>query len=729
MKLYITVSFLFFNAYLVFAQPFLNLKDIITHADYKTKLLSDYNMMADGVYYLTTGLKIENNIDSVYITKHNLIDSTERHQNILFAKKLYINGKPIFPAGFTFNNDESKLLINQKPTTIYRHSSYTTYFVYDLKSTILTPLSDKQEQMFPTFSPKGDAIAFIYKNNIYIKNLISNKEAQITKDGELNKIKNGWADWVYEEEFSEPVYFAWNADGTKLAFVRFDESKVKEFNMEIFNGNSYPDKESFKYPKAGEANSTVSLLIYDITTAKTKSVALGKNPDIYIPRIKWTNDAATLSYEKLNRLQNNLELHFVNIKTWVDQIILTETSTTYVDITDNLTFVDNTGFIWSSESSGYNHLYFYNLNGTLINQITNGNWDVVDLKAFDPSSKKLYFTSTEYGQMNRTLFSININGNEKAQLTSANGTANPKFLKGFKYFLNSYSDINTPPVYTLHSINGDIVKVLESHQTLNDKKNEHVTTNKTYFSFKNSDSILLHGWMKLPNNFDPRKKYPVYMYAYNGPGSNASANQWNNFDYWWHSLLNQEGYIVTCVDGRGTMGRGKDFKHSTFMQLGHYETKDQIEAAQYLSNLEYIDRDRIGFQGWSFGGYLASLLISKGADYFKAAIAVAPVTNWKYYDNIYTERFLQTPQSNKLGYENNSPINFAKNIKGNFLLIHGSADDNVHYQNSMELANELVKHNIAFDFMVYPNKNHGIYGGQTRLHLYTKMLEFIKAKL
>jgi len=391
--------------------------------------------------------------------------------------------------------------------------------------------------------------------------------------------------------------------------------------------------------------------------------------------------------------------------------------------------VGNTGFIVSSERDEYNHLYYYDLNGKLINQITKGNWDVAEFKGFNEAKKTLYYTSTENGAINRDVYSIKLDGKDKKRMSSKSGQSNFEFTNGFKYYVSSFSDANTPPVYELYSIDGKLIKVLENNADLVTKMKNYKLSQKKFFTFKHPEGFELNGWMMKPVDFDSTKKYPVYMYAYGGPGSNVVNNSWGGFDYFWHNLLNQEGYIVVCVDNRGTMGRGRKFKHSTYLQLGKLETIDQIEVAKYMGSLPYVDKSRIGFQGWSYGGYMASLMISKGADVIKAAIAVAPVTNWKYYDNIYTERFLRQPKDNKSGYEDNSPVNFVKNIKGNFLLIHGSADDNVHVQNSMELAAALVKNNIPFDFMIYPNKNHGISGGLTRLHIYTKMLKFVKDNL
>jgi dipeptidyl-peptidase-4 len=491
----------------------------------------------------------------------------------------------------------------------------------------------------------------------------------------------------------------------------------------------YPTQYTFKYPKAGEENSIVSVHIFDEESKRTVTADIGTEKDIYIPRIQFTNNPLVLSITRLNRLQNKLELLFTDVVGGKGVVAYTDESKTYVDVTDDLRFIGDKGFIISSERDEYNHLYYYDISGKLINQITKGQFDVTEFSGYDEETKTLYYVSTENGATNRDVYSIKLNGKDKKRLSTKSGFTSFEFTPGYKYYISTYSDANTPPVYELNSINGKTVKVLEDNAALKSKMKNYNLSTKQFFKFKTSEGVELNGWMLKPQNFDSTKKYPVYMYAYGGPGANEVNNNWDGTDYFWHNFLNQEGYMVVCVDNRGTQGRGRQFKHSTYLQLGKLETIDQIETAKYLGSLPFVDKTRIGFQGWSFGGYMASLLISKGGDVFKTAVAVAPVTNWKYYDNIYTERFLRKPIDNKSGYEDNSPTNFVKDIKGKFLLIHGSADDNVHLQNSMELANAMVSKNIPFDFMIYPNKSHGISGGLTRLHIYSKIFKFVKENL
>lgn len=698
-------------------------EDIWKNYSFFPGMFGGFNSMKDGISYS----QMEENGD---INKYEF-KSGKLLSNVVKATELVPEGSKtaITPGDYYFSDDESKIVFPMDQEAIYRRSATATNYVFDLKTRKLKNLSEKGKQMFATIAPVGNKVAFVRDNNLFVKDLDNNAETQLTNDGEYNKIKNGWADWVYEEEFSKAEAFTWNATGTKVAYIKFDESKVKEYEMAMYDG-LYPSQYKFKYPKTGEGNSIVSVHIYDLASAKTTTVDIGKETDIYIPRIIWTTDANTLSVQRMNRLQNKVELLFANANDGSTKVVLTEEAKTYIDIADNLRFLKaNKGFIWSSEMDGYNHLYYYDINGKLINQITKGNWDVIDFKGFDETTKMLYYVSTEVSATDRDLYSVSLDGKKKTKLSTKKGTTDADFSSSFKFYVSTWSDANTPYVSELHSADGKLIKVLEDNKAFNEKLKEWDFTKKEFFTFKTSENVELNGWMMKPTSFDPTKKYPVYMFAYGGPGSNECNNQWEIYDYSWHQLLCQQGYIVVCVDGRGTLGRGRDFKHSTYMQLGKLETIDQIEVAKYLGAQTYVDKTRIGFQGWSFGGYLASLLITKGADYFKSTIAVAPVTNWRYYDNIYTERFLRTPQENPKGYDENSPINFTKDIKGKYLLIHGSADDNVHLQNSMEMTKELVKNNIPFEQFIYPNKNHGIYGGNTRLHLYTKMLKFVKENL
>ncbi len=720
------IAFLFFAFVLVTAsaqKKQISVEDVWRDYTFYPAQFPGFNSMNDGVHYTQT----EDNGD---LAKYEL-STGKLVATLVKASELTPEGQttPIKIQDYSFSDDETKLVIKNDYAGIYRRSGTATNYVFDLKTRKLKTLSDKGKQMFATVAPVGNKVAFVRDNNIFIKDLDAGTEIQITADGENNKIKNGWADWVYEEEFSKAEAFFWNSNGTKIAFIRYDESKVKEFEMTMYK-SLYPETYKFKYPKAGDDNSVLSVHIYDLASKKTTPVDIGKETNIYIPRIIWTGDANILSVQRMNRLQNKLELLFADANTGSTKIILTQEAKTYIDITDDLTFLkNNKGFVWTGEQDGYNHLYHYDFTGKMVNQITKGKWDIMEFKGLDEATSTLYYTSTEVSPADRDLYAVSLDGKKKTKLSPQKGTTGAEFSKSFKYYVSSYSNANTPAVYELHSANGKLIKVLEDNKKLRDKLTGYDVAKKEFFTFKTSEGVELNGWMMKPVNFDASKKYPVFMFAYGGPGANEVNNQYEVFDMPWHNVICSAGYIVACVDNRGTMGRGREFKHSTYLQLGKLECMDQIEAAKYLGAQSYIDKSRIGFMGWSFGGYLSSLLITKGADYFKANIAVAPVTNWRYYDNIYTERFMRTPQENAAGYDDNSPVNFVKSIKGKFLLIHGTADDNVHFQNSMEMNKALIASNIPFEFMAYPNKNHGIGGGNTRLHLFSKMLEFIKRNL
>ncbi len=627
---------------------------------------------------------------------------------------------------YAFSEDEKKILIATETEKVYRHSTRENYYVWDINTRKLAKVAGGEKQMYGTFSPDGSKVAFVRGNNLFIKDLRSNTETSVTNDGKHNAIINGATDWVYEEEFSFDRAYFWSPDGRYMAYYKFDESRVKEFAMAEYNDSLYPTIYKFKYPKAGEANSVVSILIYDLQTGLTRPVDLGKETDQYIPRIKWTSDPAVLSVQRMNRLQNKLELMLCKAENGTSKVILTEDSKTFIEISDNLTFSkDNNYFIWSSDLDGFNHLYQYDMSGQLISQITKGNWDVLDYKGLDEARKTVYYTSDEPSVTETILCSIHLDGSAKKVLSTGKGTNTVEFSDGFNYYINTFTDLETPPYISLHSSDGKLIRVLEDNADLKKKLSEYNLSKKEFFSFKTSEGVELNGWMMKPVNFDPGKKYPVLMTFYGGPHNNEVSNEWGGGSYLWHSLLTQKGYIVACVDNRGTEGRGRDFKKCTYKQLGKLETLDQIEVAKYLGNQSYVDKTRIGVQGWSFGGYLSSLCMTKGADYFKAGIAVAPVTNWRFYDTIYTERYLSTPQENPAGYDENSPINFVDMLKGKYLLIHGSADDNVHLQNTMEMSRALIKANKQFEQFIYPDKNHGISGGTTRLNLFTRMTDFI----
>ena len=629
-------------------------------------------------------------------------------------------------SAYTFSKDEKKILLATEVDRIYRRSREGIYYSFDRASGETVKVSDNKIQE-PTYSPDGSKIAYAYQNNLYVFDLADNSTLQLTEDGKYNAIINGITDWVYEEEFSFVKAFAWNADGTKIAFLRFDESDVPEFSMDVFGSSLYPQQQRFKYPKAGEDNAKVSLHMYDLESGSLTNIDLGEA--YYIPRIKWMNNPRHLSVQTLNRHQNHLKLLAVDAQSADVSILLEEKDAAYVDVTNNLTFLEDDSFIWTSEQDGYNHLYHYNRRGTLANQITSGPWEVTRYYGYDKKTKRIFYQSAENGSINRGVYSIRNNGKGKRELATDLGTNSADFSADFGYFIHSYSSAEVPPVYTLRDgTTGKKVEDIKDNKGLLAKLGGYLISPKEFGTLEINGNEL-NMYMIKPADFDPDRQYPLLMYQYSGPGSQQVANRWMGSNDYWHQMLAAEGYVIACVDGRGTGLKGREFKKSTYLNLVKYETEDQIAAAEKLSKLPYIDPDRTGIWGWSFGGHMSTNCLLKGNDTFEMAIAVAPVTSWRFYDTIYTERFLRTPQENPSGYDDNSPFNYPELLKGKYLLVHGSADDNVHVQNSMRMAEALIQANKPFEWAIYPDKNHGIFGGNTRLHLYNKMTNFIKEHL
>lgn len=628
-------------------------------------------------------------------------------------------------ASYEFTADEKKLLLATELERIYRHSKLGIFYVYDIASKKLIKISDSKIQE-PSISPNGNEIAYAADNNIYIFDIATNTTSQITSDGKKNKIINGITDWVYEEEFAFVRAFEWNADGSKLAFLRFDETNVPEFSMDVFGTNLYPKPYVFKYPKAGEENATVSLHLFDVKSESTTKIDLGDA--YYIPRIEWMNNPNILSVQTINRHQNHLKLHAVNTKDNTVEVLMEEKDKAYINITNNLTFLADDSFIWTSEKDGWNHIYLHGKDGKLVNQITKGAWEVTNYYGYDQNEDKVYYQSTENGSINRGIYSVESNGKKKKELAVAAGTNSASFSSDFTYFINTYSSASIPNLFTLHkALTGKKVKDIKDNAALLSKLQGRLRLKE--FSTIAINGNDLNMYMIKPKDFDPSKKYPLLMYQYSGPGSQNVSNRWNSANDYWHQMLVSEGYIVACVDGRGTGFKGSDFKKVTYMNLVKYETEDQIAAAKKLSELPYIDETRTGIWGWSYGGHMATNCILKGNDVFETAIAVAPVTSWRFYDTIYTERFMRTPEENPNGYDDNSPFNYPELLKGKFLIIHGSGDDNVHVQNSMRMIEALIQANKQFDWAIYPDKNHGIYGGNTRIQLFNKMTNFLKENL
>ncbi|KFF27301.1 S9 family peptidase [Chryseobacterium vrystaatense] len=627
---------------------------------------------------------------------------------------------------YEFSDDESKILLLKESQPIYRHSFLGKFDVKDLKSGKTISLNDGQALQEPRFSPDATKVAFIVENNLFYQDLNSGEITQITNDGRKNSIINGLADWVYEEEFGHARQYEWTKNSDAVVFVKSDESQVPEIYIPIYGKNLYPAEMRYKYPKAGEKNSIVSAQLYRLDTKKTMPLNLSSFKNYYIPNVIQTAKPDEIVLVTSERIQNASDILKVNTKTGAIQKLFTETDEKWID-TDSptLEFLEDDSFLWASERDGNRHLYWYDKDGKLKKQITKGNWEVTDYYGFNPKSKEIYVQTTEKGSINKVISKVNIENGKSQLISNAEGNNSANFSKNYSYFIETSSTASKPYTFVLKDGNGKTVKELQNNNDQLQKLKADNFSEKEFITIPNGAGDQMNAWIIKPKNFDPNKKYPLFMFQYSGPGSQQVANSWDTGNTLWFNHLVQKGYIVACVDGRGTGYKGTKFKKATYMNLGKYEIEDQITAAKWFGTQSYIDKSRIGMFGWSFGGYMTSLAMTKGADVFKAGIAVAPVTNWRYYDSVYTERFMRTPQENPDGYDKNSPTEYAKLLKGKFLLIHGTADDNVHFQNSMEFSEALIQNKKQFDFMAYPDKNHGIYGGQTRPQLYQKMTDFI----
>ncbi len=626
---------------------------------------------------------------------------------------------------YSFNNDETKIILGTDFEKIYRHSFKGTFYAYDIASKKLSLIGKGIQE--PIFSPDNKKIAYAKNNNLFIKDFSKNKITQVTKDGKKNNIINGITDWVYEEEFAFVRAFEWSNNSNYLAFLRFDEGNVPTFSMDIIGEGLYPNQQVFKYPKAGKKNANVTLHMYTVASKSTKKISLGDYE--YIPRIKWSNNDAILVATTLNRHQNNLKLLKVNALRNNASLLFNETDKAYIDITNNLTFLVDNSFIWTSEKDGFNHIYHYDFNGKLINQITKGDWEVTKYYGFNESKKTIYYQSVENGSTNRGVYSIGLDGKNKKLLSNKDGQNLAAFSTNLNYFINTYSSSEIPPIYSLYTAEGEMLKVIKDNAQLKEELAGYKMSPKE-FSTISINGNDLNMWMVKPADFDENKKYPMLMFQYSGPGSQQVGNKWNIDKDYWHNMLAQKGMIIVCIDGRGTGFKGAKFKKSTYLNLVKYETEDQISAAKKIAKRSYIDEDNIGIWGWSYGGHMSTNSILKGSDIFTTAIAVAPVTSWRFYDTVYTERFLRTPQENQAGYDENSPVNYADKLKGNYLLVHGTGDDNVHVQNSYRMINALIEANKQFDMFIVPDRAHAIKKGKNvRLNLYTKMTNFVEEHL
>jgi len=700
----------------------ISLKDVWQKYTFKMKGVPGFNAMKDGIHY--TQLDQEGN--KQYIRVYDL--KTGNKEKLVFDNQTNtLNGKTVSIEDYSFSSDENRLLLFSAGQHIYRRSVLYKTYVFDTK-TGKVALVDTGKILHATFSQDGNKVAFVKDNNLYYKDLTNNKITIITKDGVKNKIINGNCDWVYEEEFEFTRAFDWSSDGSHIAFYRFDETNVPEYTIPMYD-NLYPTLYTYKYPKAGEANSIVQIKIYDLKTKKTINAGVGEERDQYIPRIKWTKNANELCIYRLNRLQNNLQLLLANVNGGKSKLIYSEDNKYFININDNLQFMpDKHSFVFLSEQDGYNHLYRWDWETNNLIKLTDGNYDVESLLGTNEAKHLVYYTSAENSPVERKLYAVNLNGENKKCLTIENGTHTITPCNGFNYFLDRYSSLNKVPVYYLRDADGNIVRTLEDNKDLEAKMKEYNLGNVQMIKV-NGVNDQLNAWMITPPNFDKDKKYPVLMFQYSGPGSQQVADRFPISDYFWYQMLAERDYIIVCADGTGTGFRGEEFRKKTYLQLGKYESDDQIAVARSLGTLPFIDKDRIGIWGWSFGGFMSSTCILKGNNVFKMAIAVAPVTNWRYYDNIYTERYMRRPQENAKGYDENAPEKMSDSLKGKFLLIHGTADDNVHFQNAIMLTDALIRSNKQFESEYYPNKNHGISGGITRYQLYKRMTDFIYENL
>ena len=626
-------------------------------------------------------------------------------------------------SGYIFSNDEQKILLETLTDNIYRRSKQAIYLIYDIKTNSLEKLFDQKVQE-PLFSPDGSKVAYVYRRNLFIKNLELNIVKQITYDGDYQTI-NGITDWVYEEEFGFVRAFDWSQDSNQIVYMRFDESNVPIFSMDVYGNQTYPFPYMFRYPKAGEENSKIELIIYNTSSQTKETIDFENETPYYIPRIQFIGGRHSLIIQTLNRHQNKLKLWRWNTKKKNLQLLLTEIDEAYVSINDDLKFIEDDRFLWTSEKDGYKHIYHFDKDGKLINQVTQGDWEVTTIYNYNPKSKEIYFQSVEGSSIERGIYAIDISGRGKRKLQPTHGFNDATFSTNNSYYIHSYSDELTPPIYTLYETRKNRpIRQLMNNKSLIEKLESYNFSEKEFSTIQINGSEL-NMWMIKPADFDANKKYPLLMFQYSGPGSQQVSNRWGDSRTLWHKDLANQGFIIACVDGTGTGFKGSKFKKSTYLNLVKYESLDQIAAAKTLGELPYVDHNRIGIWGWSFGGHMATHCLLTGNDIFSFAIAVAPVTNWRFYDTIYTERFMRTPQENPEGYDLNSPINYADQLKGDFLIIHGSGDDNVHVQNTMRMVEALIQADKQFEWMIYPDKNHGISGGNTRKHLYTKMTNFI----
>ena len=733
MRRIILILFLISACYTVIQAQQITLEDLFVKRSFRESTITGLAPTKDGLSYTA----LENG--GKEIVKYSY--KTGDKPNIILDIQTLKNDSLTAVTEYVFSSDESKVLLltNRKP--IYRRSFTAVYFVYNFVTKELTRLAPGRQQV-ATFSPDGERVAFVRNNNLFVKSLRFGTERQMTIDGEVNKIINGVPDWVYEEEFQFNRAFEWSPDSKQVAYIKFNEEQVPTFGIPMYKGlnpiyekNSlYPGEYRYKYPKAGEKNSIVSVWVYDIKAGQNIEMDLGTDKDFYIPKIHWSYGGKNLGIFKMNRLQNKLDLLYANSYSGDTRLIYTEKNKRYIetDFLDNFQFLpDDQSFVILSEQDGYKHLYLYDNSGVKVRQLTSGKFDVLKFYGYDPVEKTFYYQAAAVSPMQREVYGATFETKKKISLTTRklseqNGTNNAEFSSTYKYFINNYSNLTIPLVVTLHEISGKQIRILKENNELKSTVTERKIPQKEFFTFKTTEGTELNGWMIKPAGFNSGTKYPVVMTQYSGPNSQQVLD---HFSIGWENYIAASGYLVVCVDPRGTGARGEDFRKCTYGVLGKYESDDQIEAAKYIATLPYADGKNIAIWGWSYGGFMSALCLAKGGEVFKAGISVAPVTNQRFYDSVYSERYMGLPSQNPEGYDENSPITLAKGIKGKLLLVHGTADDNVHYQNTAEFAEAMVQAGVQFQMMSYANRNHNLRGGNTTMHLYRMFDDFLKANL
>ena len=720
MKKQFLLFFAFLFIYVAFPQQKqkLSLEDIYYSNKLFGKTVENIQWKPDGSAFSFTELNPKTKVQDIFL--HSV--ATGIKSRLVNGTDLKYGGKQINMSHYQWTDDGKFLLIEGPVKSIWRHSTQAPFYLYNVSTKKINALSNGNIHLRNVkLSPDGTKVGFVRNHNIYVVDLKSGKETAITTDGTQN-ILNGEFDWVYEEEFGLADAWRWSPDGREIAFWQLNQTREKVYHL-IDEMGEYNTVFDLKYPKVGEQNAVVKIGVADLESGKTTWMDIGSNDDNYVPRIFWTNSSGLLAIMRLNRLQNNLELLMANANTGKSKIVITDSNNTWVDVRHDIFFLKKSNqIVWTSEMSRYNHAYLYDYNGKLINQITKGNWEVSSVDGVDEKSGWVYLTSKKDSPTQQNLYRVKLDGTDFQKISGEHGWYNANYSPDYKHFIEFYSNVSIPTVTTLRNVDGSLVRVLA-----NGKIPALANYNMVYpqfLTFKTTDGTELNAYMIKPANFDSSKKYPVLVYGYGGPGSQMVVDRWGSTRTFWHQYMTEHGYIVFCVDNRGTGGRGKAFKDLSYLDLGKWSVHDQIEGAKYLANLPYVDASRLGFWGWSGGGYLTCMMMTKGAGYFKAGVAVAPVTDFHLYDAIWTERYMGSPIGNKKGYDSASVLTYADKLKGKLMIIHGTGDDNVHYQNTLQLMQKLIDANKQFDVMFYPNKNHRISGGITQLHLFTKISNY-----